>query len=135
VIVRSSTGVFRWGQVFQRGDLPIYITDADGSPLDPFSVVYTLSYLPKNSACARQVGPCQRYPVKADVGEYYVTGIAGEFGQPGDWYVNWTLQEYFEGTLLSETFGFKVFNTATYCCPGSTYVPSCGPCGRHRSGW
>lgn len=137
MIANSTPGILRWGQVLQRGDLPIFVTDAAGNPLDPYSITYTLFFQEKNAACPRHVGPCRRVPVKADVGEYYVTGIAGECGQPGDWYVEWTLQEYFEGTLMAERFGFKVFDTSAYCTPGPHYEvrSGCRPCGRNRNGW
>ena len=89
MIARStSPGVFKWGQVFQRGDLPIFITDLANNPVSPFKVTYTLFYV--GSGCARQVGPADRVPVQADVGEYYVSGVAGECAQPGDWLVEWS---------------------------------------------
>jgi len=160
MIVKSSPGVFRVGQSFQRGDLSIYVTDMAGNPLDPYSVKYTLLYQPQQRYSDRPAvscnpivaGPCLRTPVQAALGEYYVTGCAGDCGQPGQWYVQWVLQEYFEGPLLGEQFGFEVFDTAQYFPPGvgmagrssgcgsqSTTGPWCcrpNPCGcRDSRGW
>ena len=126
MIVRSSPGVFKWGHLFQRGDLPIYITDTAGNPFDPHSVKYSLLYrahkhYPDRHAVPRHpviVGVCHRTPVQAAPGEYYATGCAGECGQPGQWFARWVVQEYSQGPLLEEQFGFEVFDTAAYFPPG-----------------
>lgn len=112
VIVRSSPGVFKCGHLFQRGDLPIYVTDGFGSPFSPYSIKYTLFY----SYCNRLIAvfPCNRIPVQGDIGEYYATGYAGEGGQPGQWYIEWVLQEYFDGPLQGDRFGFEVFSPAEF---------------------
>lgn len=147
MIIRSSPGVFRWGQVFQRGDLPIFITDNAGNPLDPHKITYNLLYQPRrhHNLCSAPpshhsghfpghhsgfpnhavvAGPCHRIPVQAALGEFYVTGCAGQGGQPGQWFVRWVIQEFFQGTLMSETFGFDVFDTARY------FPPNVGMAGR-----
>lgn len=111
----SSPGVFKWGHTFQRGDLPIYVADSVGSPFSPYAIRYTLLFQSKCSTCITKVWPCGRMPVQADIGEYYGTGCAGEGGQPGQWFIEWTLQEYFDGPLMTDRFGFEVFNTADFC--------------------
>jgi hypothetical protein len=126
MIIKSSPGVFRWGHVFQRGDLPLYITDSSGNPLDPYSVKFTLLYLPRKQYQDRPAvpnhalvaGACSRNPVQAAIGEYYATGCAGESGQTGQWFVRWIVQEYSQGPLLEDQFGFEVFDTAQYFPPG-----------------
>lgn len=136
---KASPGVFRNGHTFQRGDLPIYITDGVGSPFDPYSVRYTVFYQPKESRNLAQVGPSDRVPVKADLGEYYATGYAGESGQPGQWYIRWTLQEYFGGPLVTQEFGFSVFDTASFYSsngtPSTIHGWSCGRVPGCPRGW
>jgi len=110
----TSPGTFRYGHLFQRGDLPIYITDVAGNPLSPYKVTYQLLVTPKNARGLMVVGPCHRTPVKADEGEYYATGYAGECSQPGQWFIRWFLQEYFEAPLTTADFGFAVFNPADF---------------------
>lgn len=152
MICRPSYGVFRWGQVLQRGDLPLFITDDTGNPASPFKVQYGLFYYPAKAHCPQQVGPCDRTPVMADVGEYYASAVIS-CGQPGDWFIEWRYQEVFEGPWVACRQGFKVFNPSAYCgnlgvipprgcrcsgpcfCAGGGYYPSCqwccrkGPCG------
>jgi hypothetical protein len=128
MIHKTSPGVFRCGQPFQRGDLPIYVVDGVGNPMDPHRIRYSLSYHPKHehNRDRHMVGPRERTPVKADLGEYYATGYSGEGGQPGQWYINWVIQEYFEGPLTIQEFGFIVYDTSEY------HVPYCGHPGGHN---
>jgi hypothetical protein len=129
----TSPGVFNYGQVFQMGDLPIYITDLANNPLGPYLVKFTMYYYPKNSQCAVRVGAEDRTPVNVGVGEYYATGVAGQCGQPGDWYIEWKIQEAFDSTLVKECFRFKVFDSAQYCAHGnSTSNPSSCGCSKFR---
>ena len=125
-----SPNVFRFGHVFQRGDLPIYLKDLGGNPIDPFSITFTLYRYPKDHEIQHnpnliRVGPCDRRPVKADIGEYYVTGVAGECGQPGEWVVKWKYQETSLTTTIEADSAFTVWDTSTIsarpcscrCCP------------------
>lgn len=140
----SSPGVFVWGHVFQRGDLPLFVTDLSGNPVTPYSVRYTMFYKPKNATCFVRVGPKDRVPVTVGVGEFYATGVAGQCGQPGDWCVEWKTQEVFEGPVIADKFCFKVFDSAQYCatlstgaCP-SVNTPACTckvPCSCAKFGW
>jgi len=134
MIANTSPGVFRYGHTFQKGDLPIFITDRVGSPFDPYCIKYTLYYQPKDSQCLVQAGPCGRTPVKADTGEYYATGYAGECGQPGQWYIRWCIQEYFDGPRTSQEFGFAVFDTAQFCASNAG-LPASSGCTGTRHGW
>lgn len=136
VRVRFSPGVFVWGHVFQRGDLPLYIQDATGNPASPSIVQYTMFRYVKGNPNPVQVGPCGRTPVTADLGEYYATGVAGECGQPGDWFVQWVYQEAFDSQKVEAIFPFKVFNSADFpvACATSTSSSSCG-CKRGAMAW
>lgn len=143
----SSSGVFVWGHVFQRGDLPLFVTDFSGNPVGPYKVTYTMYFHPSNAACGFRVGPEDRTPVNVGTGEYYATGIAGQCGQPGTWCVVWKVQEVFEGPVISDKFCFQVFDASQYCPPGggsqscpSTNTPACGcrrpcSCTCKKSGW
>lgn len=144
----GSSGVFVWGHVFQRGDLPLFVTDLNYNPLSPYSVRYTIVTHMKGSQGVIRVGPEDRVPVQVGVGEYYATGVAGQCGQPGDWCVKWHIQEFFEGPIMEATYCFKVFDASQYCAQGGTSgtcppmnTPACGcrrfccTCTTAKVGW
>lgn len=123
---KFSPGVFQMGHVFQRGDLPLYVSDAAGNPLSPQTVRFTLFRYNPGNPNPVQIGPADRTPVQADIGEYYVTGIAGECGgQPGDWFVRWTYQYNSSSPMTQDVFAFKVFNP-------NDYLPTCAT---KKLGW
>lgn len=99
---------FRYLQLLQRGDLPIYISDRAG-PVSPFRVTFTMFQVRPNGT-KFQVGPAHRTPAAGVVGEYYVTGHAGEQGQPGDWIVRWEYQRSFDGAFQTKEMEFRVLD-------------------------
>lgn len=116
VAPKHSPGIFKMGHVFQRGDLPLYVMDNAGNPVSPQKVTFTIYRYDRNGT-AVQIGPADRTPVNVGVGEYYVTGIAGDCGgQPGDYFVKWTYQYNLSSPLTSDVMGFKVFNPSDYLC-------------------
>jgi hypothetical protein len=134
MLAKSSPGVFTYGHLFQRGDLPLFVTDYTGNPFSPYSVQYALFHQPKDSPNLQRSGPCGRIPVQADVGEYYATGYAGECSQPGQWFIRWFLQEYFGGSTVEAEFGFVVYDSSSYSASGAVSNQSCG-CGGLTHGW
>jgi len=111
-------GMFKPGHVFQRGDLPIWISDLAGNPFGPAVITYTLYHYEAGCPDPIQAGAADRRPVNAGLGEYYVSGIAGEFGQPGDWFVRWTYQETLDSPETEDIYPFKVFDSSQVdpCC-------------------
>ena len=85
--------VFRWGQIFGPGDLMLSIRDTSGNPFAPVVVLYRMFQILKGGSL-HPVGPFNRRPVACQkrLGVYYVTGTAGELGQPGDWVLEWRWQ-------------------------------------------
>ena len=119
---------FRWGQVFQRGDLTLIVSDPSGTPLSPYEVTYTL-YRMLAPSLPHQVGPTGRRPVMQKTGEYYATGTAGETGQPGDWQIVWTLRRSFNGPTTTEVFAFRVVDAISSPILGD---PTCR---KRKYGW
>lgn len=97
---------FRYMQVLQRGDLPIYLCDANG-PVSPYKITFTL-FQQRPDGTSFQVGPQHRTPAEGEVGEFYVTGRAGESGQPGCWHVRWEWQRSFDGAYETKEMEFRV---------------------------
>lgn len=99
---------FRYLQLLQRGDLPIYISNHAG-PVSPVRVVYTM-YQVRPDGTKFQVGPKHRTPAKGVVGEYYATGRAGESGQPGNWLIRWEFQRTFQSAIQIKEMCFRVLD-------------------------
>lgn len=111
---------FRYLQLLQRGDLPIYICDSVG-PVSPVWVGFTM-YQVLPCGARRRVGPFQRTPAKGTVGEFYATGRAGESGQPGQWVIVWDWRHYFNGAVQSKEMEFQVLDAVAAACPRDVTV-------------
>jgi len=98
---------FSWMQDFQRGDLEICIIDRHGNPLKPAQVTYTLFQLVRGCQLV-QVGCGERKPASSGFGRYYVTGTAGEGGQPGYWVVRWRFRRSFGEPCVEQDVNFQV---------------------------
>lgn len=110
--------VFRWGHVFTRFDLPLYIKDSSCTlPRGPFEVTYAMYRLLGNGIY-QLAGPSCRTPVNQRVGEYYATGTAGEFGQPGDWQIRWSIRRSFNDPVVTKTYSFRVVDSVSSAIPG-----------------
>ena len=122
----SSIPVFRWQHLFQRGDLQLFLCDGTG-PFHPVSIRYQM-YRVLPCGARQAVGPPIRYPARGRLGEFYVTGRAGEHGQPGDWLIRWSFQRNFYDQLSHVEQCFRVVD-ATLRDNTTGQVPCC------RSGW
>jgi len=111
---------FRYLQLLQRGDCSIFISDARGA-VSPAVVTYTL-FQQRTDGSRRQVGPAGRTPARGDVGEFYITGRAGESGQPGIWTVQWTFQRDFQGRKETKEQSFQVLDAALAADPRDVTV-------------
>lgn len=118
---------FRYLQHFQRGDLPIYISNHAG-PVSPVRVVYTLFQV-RPDGSRRQVGPAHRKPVQGVVGEFYATGRAGESGQPGVWVIVWEFQRTFQSAIQCKEMCFQVLDAVLATDPRDV-TPRC-----RKYGW
>lgn len=120
---------FRWGHVFSRGDLPLYVMSATGEAfVSPYEVTFAM-FLIRANGVPIQVGPSGRRPVMQGAGEYYATGTAGEAGQPGDWQIRWTYRKSFNGPAITETHTFRVVDSISDPIPGD---PTCR---QKKYGW
>jgi hypothetical protein len=102
------SATFRWGHIFTRGDLVFSL------PEEPVIVSYTL-YQMQTGCVLKQIGPANRTPVKYGNGCYYVTGTAGECGQPGLWAVIWCYQKTYSDPVVEEICYFRVVDSVS--CP------------------
>jgi hypothetical protein len=110
----QTVGDFRWNQTFGKGDLEICLTDPQGNQQGPFFIGYTL-FIVYPTGVLHQVGPTNRKPAQADVGKFYVTGTAGENGQPGCWAVLWRYQRTYAEPIVEELVQFRVLDGVLDC--------------------
>jgi hypothetical protein len=110
---------FRYGHVFTEGDLCYSFSWGD-----PACVSYTL-YQMVQGCVLRQIGPSGRKPVKHKSGCYYVTGTAGDCGQPGLWVVRWCWQRTFTDPVMVEDRYFQVMDSVSCPIPGDTLERYC----------
>jgi hypothetical protein len=106
---------FRYLQLLQRGDLPIYLCDSTG-PVAPVWIGFTM-YQVLPCGARKRIGPFQRTPVKGTVGEFYAVGRAGESGQPGNWVIVWEWRHYFNGAIQNKEMAFQVLDAVAAADP------------------
>jgi hypothetical protein len=107
-------GEFRWNQTFGKGDLEICIHDRIGNQRGPVLIAYTM-FMVSSTGILHQVGPTDRKPARADVGKFYVTGTAGENGQPGCWAVRWRYQRTYSEPIIEQLVQFRVVDAVLDC--------------------
>jgi hypothetical protein len=65
-------------------------------------------YMVSTTGIKHRVGPQDRAPANVSVGRYYVTGTAGENGQPGCWAVVWRYQKTYSEPSVEKLVQFRV---------------------------
>jgi hypothetical protein len=113
--------IFRYLQTLSRGDLCIRLSDQQGQ-FSPAVVYYTLFRI-SGSGAPLQVGGRKKAVKGPDVGEFYVTGNAGEQGQPGQWVVKWEFQRTYLSSLQTIEQRFQVVDAVAVsgqAVPGRT---------------
>ena len=114
---------FRWGHTFTVGDLAFRTADSRG-PFGPVCITYTL-YQVQPGCALKQIGPSGRKPGQRGVGCYYVTGTAGECGQPGLWAVRWRYQRTYSHPVVETDCYFQVVDSVSCPIPGDTLERHC----------
>lgn len=106
---------FSWMQLLQRGDLAIFICDAQ-SGVSPYAIKYRMLYA-RPDGTFKPVGPQNRTPAAGQVGEFYATGRAGELGQPGNWVIEWTFQRTYQAEHQVVEMPFQVYDAVLAADP------------------
>jgi hypothetical protein len=88
--------------------------DRWGNQRGPVFIGYTM-FMVSSTGILHQVGPTDRKPAKADVGKFYVTGTAGENGQPGCWAVRWRYQKTYSEPIVERLVQFRVVDAVLDC--------------------
>lgn len=85
--------VFTQGQVLNRGDLDIFITNTVGNPSNVFQISFALYYVDPASQQEVLIGSATRAPVNPSVGEYYAAIQIPSSATPGDYRIRWLFKE------------------------------------------
>lgn len=86
--------VFTPGQTLGRGDLDIFLSNANGNPANAYSITYAIYYVDPDTGAEVLIGSDARTPVNPAVGEYYASLQVPANAVPGDYRIRWTFQEY-----------------------------------------
>ena len=85
--------VYQQGQTLGRGDLDIYLTNAEGNPANAYTITYAIYYVDPGSCAEVLIGPSARTPVNPAVGEYYAALQVPSTAAPGTYRIRWLVQE------------------------------------------
>ena len=113
-VVATGLRTFIWMQLFQRGNLAVQFCDGE-NPVIPYDVYYRLTFIRPDGSRMR-VGPRKKIPARGGAGEYYVTGLAGEHGQPGEWLVQWFYKHYPTSSIKTVEMSFQILDAVLCGC-------------------
>lgn len=86
---------FSQGATLQRGDLNIFLTNANGAPQNAFSITFSLYYVdPGPPEAEVLIGAANRTPVNPAVGEYYASVQIPGAATAGDYRIRWDIVEF-----------------------------------------
>lgn len=85
--------VFTQGETLGRGDLDIYMSSANGNPVNVFEITYSIYYVDPDTSMEVLIGSNARTPVNPSVGEYYASLQIPASAVPGDYRIRWLFRE------------------------------------------
>ncbi len=116
---------FTPGQVLGRGDLDIFLTNADGNPANAYSITYALYFVDPATQVEVLVGPSAHTPVNPSVGEYYAAIMVPTSAQPGTYRIRWTFQQYSSEPAQTVVQEWAVVATGTNTGNNTTQYSQC----------
>lgn len=85
--------VFTQGEALGRGDLDIFMSNAQGNPTNVYEINYAIYYVDPNTQQEVLIGSSARTPVNPSVGEYYASLLIPANAAPGDYRIRWLFRE------------------------------------------
>ena len=85
--------VFTQGETLGRGDLDIYMSSANGNPVNVYEITYSVYYVDPDTSMEVLIGSNTRIPVNSSVGEYYASLQIPASAVPGDYRIRWLFRE------------------------------------------
>lgn len=112
---------FYRGQQLGRGDLTIYLANANGTPSDAAEITYALYDFTTGQEV--MVGSPRRAPMNPAVGEYYASVIIPLDANLGGYRIRWTFRELVGGPLQQALQEFEVADKQ-----GTAVIPVLSSC-------
>jgi len=112
---------FYRGQQLGRGDLTIYLANANGTPSDAAEITYALYDFTTGQEV--MVGGPRRVPMNPAVGEYYASVIIPLDANLGSYRIRWTFRELVGGPLQQALQEFEVADKQ-----GTAVIPVLSSC-------
>lgn len=87
--------VYTPGEVLDRGDLDIFLRNANGNPVNAAEISYAIFYVdPGPPITDVLIGAAERTPVNPAVGEYFASLMIPATATLGDYKIRWTFREF-----------------------------------------
>jgi len=86
--------VFSPGQTLGRGDLDMFLSNANGNAANAYSITYAIYYVDPDTSAEVLIGSATRTPVNPAVGEYYASLQVPTTSLAGDYRIRWTFAEF-----------------------------------------
>ena len=100
---------FQPGQETVRGDLDIFLTNAQGNPANAAEITYAIYYLdPTPPESEVLIGAADRTPVSPAVGEYWAALLIPSGATVGTYRIKWTFRELVNSPLQQVVQEFAV---------------------------
>lgn len=86
---------FSPGQTLGRGDLDIFLTNAQGNPVNAAEISYAIYYVdPGPPESEVLIGTADRVPINPAVGEYFASLMVPPAATAGTYRIRWTFREF-----------------------------------------
>ena len=109
---------FTPGQTLGRGDLDIFLTNAQGNPSNAAEIFFALYYVdPGPPETEVLIGAAQRTPVNPTVGEYYASLMVPPSATPGTYRIKWTFKEFLTSPYQVVAQEFAVVASSSLLAP------------------
>ena len=85
---------FTPGETIGRGDLDIFLTNAQGNAANAAEIYFALYYVDPSTEAEVLIGADNREPVNPQIGEYYASLMVPSAAVAGTYRIKWTFKEY-----------------------------------------
>jgi hypothetical protein len=85
---------FRRGQELGRGDIDLFLTDANGNAANPAEITFSIYYVdPGPPEAEVLIGPVDRVPANPQLGEFYAPLLIPSTAQTGTYRIRWRFRK------------------------------------------